>query len=86
MTRHTKRTHQSIAKRTPHPGKAAVIGDHPLQLYRPGRLARLLDVHLTTLWRWRKDGLLPPPVQVGPNVRGWTYEQVAHLLHVEVSK
>jgi predicted DNA-binding transcriptional regulator AlpA len=62
------------------PGKAAAIGNHPLQLYRPGRLAQLLDVHLSTLWRWQRDGVLPRPVQIGPYVRGWTREQIEHLL------
>jgi hypothetical protein len=64
-----------------------VLSDHPLQLFRPVRLAKLLDISPVTLWRWwAVEHVLPPPTQVGPYIRGWTYQQVAHLLHVEVSK
>ena len=77
-----KSTKQLTVIRPRRPGKAVVIGDHPLQLYRPNRLAKLLDVANTTIWRWRRDGVLPEPIQVGPGVRGWTHAQVEHLLHV----
>jgi predicted site-specific integrase-resolvase len=51
----------------------------PLRLYRPSRLAKLLDVNPSTLWRWRKNGVLPAPVCIG-GVHGWTHDQIAKLL------
>lgn len=53
---------------------------HPLRIYRTTRLARLLSVDVTTIWRWRKSGVLPPPVEIGPGVRGWTEEQLKDFL------
>jgi hypothetical protein len=53
---------------------------HPFKLYRPARLAYLLGVDTSTLWRWRKAGLIEEPVQVGPSVHGWTGQQVARIL------
>lgn len=60
------------------PGRARPPFDpdaHPLRLYRPRRLAHLLDVDESTVWRWRKSGVLPPPVEIG-GVRGWTEAQL----------
>ncbi len=34
-------------------------------------LAQRWDVHETTIWKWCSKGLLPPPTELGPNVRGW---------------
>jgi hypothetical protein len=54
---------------------------HLLQVYRPDRLAVLLDINPSTLWRWwARHHILPPPTRFGPFVRGWTYEQVKALL------
>ncbi|MGF1620179.1 MAG: helix-turn-helix transcriptional regulator [Rhodomicrobiaceae bacterium] len=44
---------------------------HPLRLYRITRLAALLDVHITTIWRWVQEGILPQPIEISPGVRGW---------------
>jgi hypothetical protein len=64
--------------------KNYILSDHPLQLFRPVRLAKLLDISPTTLWRWwAQEHILPPPTQVGPYIRGWRYEEVAHLLKVK---
>jgi predicted DNA-binding transcriptional regulator AlpA len=53
---------------------------HPLRFYRPGRLAELLDVDDATIWRWRKSGILPPPSEISPGIRGWTEEQIRELI------
>ncbi len=40
-------------------------------------LQRQLKKSRATLWRWVRAGLLPPPIQLGPNSVGWrrsTYE------------
>ncbi|MGE5305417.1 MAG: hypothetical protein ACM3TN_19075 [Alphaproteobacteria bacterium] len=48
-------------------------------LFRPLRLARALDVDPSTIWRWRKSGVLKAPVEIG-GVRGWTQQYVESLL------
>jgi prophage regulatory protein len=50
----------------------AMITSEPMRRYvRAQELARLLAVHRTTLWRWVRDGHLPPPVHLGPNTVAW---------------
>jgi predicted DNA-binding transcriptional regulator AlpA len=63
-------------------GLRHAISDNPLRLYRPSRLAALLDTDETTIWRWARDGVLPPPVQVA-GIKGWTHEMIRKLLEVE---
>ncbi len=58
--------------------RAAVAND-PLRLFRPSRLAALLDVDEGTIWRWKRDGILPPPIEIA-GVTGWTLMQVQELL------
>jgi predicted DNA-binding transcriptional regulator AlpA len=54
---------------------------HRFNVYRTQRLAQLLGVYPSTIWRWRKTGKLPAPVKIG-GILGWTEEQVAALLAV----
>ncbi len=53
---------------------------HPLRVYRLGRLAKLIGVDPSTLWRWERDGVLPPRIQIGPGVKGWTEEMLKEVL------
>jgi predicted DNA-binding transcriptional regulator AlpA len=34
-------------------------------------LAKRLAVHRTTLWRWVRDGKLPPPTKLSPRCLRW---------------
>ncbi len=34
-------------------------------------LAKQLDVTKVTIWRWRKEGRLPPATAISPRVVGW---------------
>ena len=34
-------------------------------------VAERYDVSRPTVWRWVRDGLLPPPESLGPNTRRW---------------
>jgi hypothetical protein len=52
---------------------------HPFAFYRTDRLAQLFDVRRETVWRWRRDGVLPPFTKIG-GVEGLTGEQVQRLL------
>jgi prophage regulatory protein len=38
---------------------------------RPQQLAIMLGVSTVTLWRWRKDRILPEPLSIGPRFIGW---------------
>jgi predicted DNA-binding transcriptional regulator AlpA len=51
----------------------------PFRLYRTGRLAELLDVDPSTIWKWVQSGVLPPPIEIGPRIRGWSEDQLAEL-------
>jgi predicted DNA-binding transcriptional regulator AlpA len=50
-----------------------------MKFIRVSRLARLLDVDQSTLWRWRRDGVLPPPVRIG-GIVGWPEHQLLDVL------
>jgi predicted DNA-binding transcriptional regulator AlpA len=58
--------------------KSSAASSHPLRLFRTGRLAALIGVNESTIWKWRKSGVLPPPIQIG-SIHGWTEEQVREL-------
>jgi predicted DNA-binding transcriptional regulator AlpA len=51
---------------------------NPFVIFRPQRLADLLDVDRTCIWRWRQNGTLPPPVEIA-GIKGWTWAQIEHL-------
>lgn len=40
-------------------------------IIRPIELSRHLGVTKPTLWRWEKEGNLPPRKKIGPNCVGW---------------
>jgi predicted DNA-binding transcriptional regulator AlpA len=43
---------------------------------RVGDLVTLLKVSRTTIWAWRRTGLLPPPERLGPNTIRWPVEVI----------
>jgi predicted DNA-binding transcriptional regulator AlpA len=57
---------------------------NPFRIYRVKRLAELFDVDPSTIWRWTKSGVLPPPVQIGPTIHGWTERQLAPLMEARL--
>jgi predicted DNA-binding transcriptional regulator AlpA len=51
--------------------------DAPLEGFiRLGQLARLYSVSRTTIHTWRRKGILPPPVRLGPNTIAWPAEVI----------
>lgn len=40
-------------------------------IIRPDQLAEALGVSRTTLWRWRNQGIIPHPINLGPRLVGW---------------
>jgi predicted DNA-binding transcriptional regulator AlpA len=71
---HRRRKHRQHGARTP-PNN----DPHPFKLYRPARVAELFDCDVTTVWRWRRKGVLPPPVKF-EGVVGWTHSDIADVL------
>ncbi len=51
---------------------------NPFRLYRTGRLAKLLDVDPSTIWKWRQNGTLPEPIQIG-GIKGWSEQQLEEI-------
>ena len=41
------------------------------QIMRPKEVCRAIGVSRSTLERWRRNGVFPPPQQLGPQVVGW---------------
>ena len=52
---------------------------NPYKIYRPKRLCELLDIDSSTLWLWRKRGIVPEPAFRAGKISRWTEEQVAAL-------
>lgn len=40
-------------------------------LLRPANLAKKLNVNLVTLWRWRRQGKIPQPINLGGRLIAW---------------
>ena len=45
---------------------------------RPTAAAKKFDVDLSTIWRWAKDGVLPPPRRIG-GITGWWEDELEHV-------
>lgn len=56
-----------------------VVRTSPLRLIRPSRLAQLLDCDPSTVWRWRQDGTLPPPIVIC-GIKGWPEHELVKWL------
>lgn len=50
------------------------------QIIRPAELARQLNVSLTTIWRWRLQGIIPQPVLLGSRIIGWDQDTIDEWL------
>jgi hypothetical protein len=58
-------------------------GSHPLQIFRPKRLAELFDIDESTVALWRRQGVLPEPAFKCGKIVGWTADQLAALFKTE---
>ncbi len=63
----------------------AASGSHPLKVYRVKRIAELFDVHESTIWLWRKNGILPEPKFKAGKIEGWTHDQLLGLFKQEAA-
>lgn len=39
-------------------------------------VAALFGISRITVWRWARDGLLPPPVKLGPHTTRWNSAEI----------
>lgn len=46
-------------------------------ILRPDELASRWGISKTTLWRWRKEKLIPQPLLLGPRMIGWHVDVIA---------
>jgi prophage regulatory protein len=46
------------------------------QMIRPKELAQQLSVSVQTLWRWRRENRLPPPITLGPRMIFWEVQVI----------
>jgi predicted DNA-binding transcriptional regulator AlpA len=64
------------ARRRPPLGQR--LGNHPLTVYRPGRVAEIFGVNESTIWRWwAKLKILPPPREFSPGIHGWSGQELS---------
>lgn len=52
----------------------------PKRIVRSKELCNLLGISRTTAWRWERQGHLPPSRRIGPNVKGWCWEEIEAFL------
>lgn len=45
-------------------------------LYRVSDLIDSLGISETTIWRWRRSGYFPKPIQLGPRLIAWKAEDI----------
>lgn len=46
------------------------------RIVRRKELAEILGVSEVTVWRWHRQGLLPPKRRIGPNSVGWLASEI----------
>jgi prophage regulatory protein len=49
-------------------------------LQRPSDLAYMTNRHISTIYRWIKEGLLPKPLYIGNRLLGWKAETIESWL------
>lgn len=51
------------------------------KIIRINELADTLGISKVTLWRWRKEGILPKPIQIGSRVVAWREDTINEWLN-----
>ena len=49
-------------------------------IYRERDVLAVLGISKATLWRWRRAGQFPDPIQLGPNTVAWRRDEVESWL------
>lgn len=50
---------------------------------RANDLSEALGISLSTLWRWRKAGVVPEPIALGPRIVGWRTSDIQNWLNAQ---
>lgn len=53
---------------------------------RINELASHLGVTKVTIWRWRKEGRLPPATAISPRIVGWRCETIEAWLNEQTTE
>lgn len=53
---------------------------------RVSTLAKILDVGVSTVWRWTASGNLPQPVKLSERLTAWRAEEVRAWMNTRESK
>jgi len=48
----------------------------PNQFFRSKHLEQRYKVSRSTIWKWEKEGVLPPAIRLGPRAKGWTENSI----------
>jgi prophage regulatory protein len=48
----------------------------PFKFLRAPRVAKRIDVSVSTIWSWVKQGKFPTPVRLGPNTTCWEISSI----------
>ncbi|WP_158008539.1 AlpA family phage regulatory protein [Vibrio cyclitrophicus] len=48
---------------------------------RANELSEALGISLSTLWRYRKSGVIPAPISLGPRIVGWRTSDIQNWLN-----
>ncbi|WP_257969011.1 helix-turn-helix transcriptional regulator [Vibrio parahaemolyticus] len=48
---------------------------------RANDLSEALGISISTLWRWRKAGVMPEPIALGPRIVGWRTSDIQNWLN-----
>lgn len=52
----------------------------PIEWANDIQLAQRFAVSRATIWRWHKQGILPPATKIGPNITRWRLSEVIEKL------
>ena len=64
----TRRTTPATKRRRIEPRAIPIEGD---AFYTAEQLASRWGVHLMTIWAWSREGTIPAPIKIGPNISRW---------------
>lgn len=51
-----------------------------LKMVRAHELAELLGIHIVTLFKWERRGLIPKRIKIGPNTTCWRESDILDWL------
>lgn len=54
------------------------------QLVSPSQLSEVLQRSRVTIWRWIKEGILPPPIKINGAVLGWKEDVINEWLDTNI--